>query len=55
MSSPEAVGRMALWAVELIEFDIGYHPRIAIKGQVIAEFIAEFTLAEGEGAEVIPQ
>ena len=32
MSSPEATGRMALWAVELSEFDIQYRPRIAIKG-----------------------
>ena len=55
MSSPEAAGRMALWAVELSEFDIRYHPRTAIKGQVVADFIAEFTLMEGEGAEVVPQ
>ena len=27
MSSPEAAGRMALWAVELSEFDIQYHSR----------------------------
>ena len=32
MSSPEAAGRMALWAIELSEFDIQYRPRIAIKG-----------------------
>ena len=46
---------MALWAVELSEFDIQYHPRIAIKGQVVADFIAEFTLMDGQGAEKIPQ
>ena len=46
-SSPEAVGRMALWVVELSEFDIWYHPRTAIKGQVVADFIAKFTLKEG--------
>ena len=43
MSSLEAAGRMALWAVELSEFDIQYRPRMAIKGQVVADFIAEFT------------
>nr|XP_023883436.1 uncharacterized protein LOC111995738 [Quercus suber] len=43
MSSPEAVGRMALWAIELGEFDIHYRPRTAIKGQAVADFIAEFT------------
>ena len=26
MSSPKAARRMALWAVELSEFDIQYHP-----------------------------
>lgn len=31
------------WAVELGEFDLEYLPRIAIKGQVMADFIAEFT------------
>ena len=55
MSSPEAAGRMALWAVELSEFNIRYRPRTTIKGQVVAEFIAQFTLMEGEGAEVVPQ
>ena len=47
MSSPEVVGRMALWVVELNEFDIQYQLRMAIKGQVVADFIAEFTLVEG--------
>ena len=46
MHSPEAIGRMALWAIELSEFDIQYRPRTAIKGQAIADFIAEFTLGE---------
>ena len=43
MSSPEAAGRMALWAIELSEFDVQYRPRTAIKGQVVAGFIAEYT------------
>ena len=33
------------------EFDIRYRPRIAIKGQVVADFIAEFTHDEDKGAE----
>ena len=49
MSSPEAAGRMALWAVELSEFDIQYRPRTAVKGQVVADFIAEFTIMDGRG------
>ena len=52
MSSPEAAGRMALWAVELSEFDIQYRPRTVVKGQVVTDFIAEFTLRDGQGAEV---
>ena len=32
MNNPEAVGRLALWAIELSEFDIQYRPRIAFKG-----------------------
>ena len=54
MGSPDAAGRMALWAVELSEFDIQYRPCTSIKGQVVADFIAEFTLMEGQGAEEIP-
>ena len=51
MSSVEASGWMALWAVELSEFDIQYRPQTAIKGQVVADFIAEFTFGDGQGAE----
>ena len=51
ISSPEAAGRMALWAIELSEFDVRYHPRTAIKGQAVANFIAEYTQPEDEGAE----
>ena len=55
MGSPDAAGQIALWAAELSEFDIQYCPRTAIKGQVVADFIAEFTLMEGQGAEEIPE
>ena len=47
MSSLEVAGRMALWVVELSEFDIQYHPWTVVKGQVVADFIAEFTLGDG--------
>ena len=49
VSNPEAVGRMALWAIELSEFDVQYRPRMAMKGQVVADFIAEFTCMKGQG------
>ena len=43
MSSPEATGRMDLWAIELSEFDIQYRLRTMIKGQAVADFIIEYT------------
>ena len=51
MSSPEATGRLALWAIELSEFDVQYRPRTAIKGQIVADFIAEYTQPEDKGVE----
>ena len=51
MSSPEAARRMALWAIELSEFDVQYRPRTAVKGQIVADFIAEYTPSEDKGAE----
>ena len=55
MSSPETVGRMALWAIELSEFDIQYRPRTAMKGQAVADFVAEYTQLEGQGADGLKQ
>ena len=37
---------MVQQAVELSQFDIEYRPRIAIKAQALADFIAEFTLPD---------
>ena len=51
MSSPKTAGRMALWAIELSEFDVQYRPRTAVKGQIVADFIAEYTQLEDKGAE----
>ena len=31
------------WAIELTEYDISYEPRLAIKAQVLANFLAEMT------------
>ncbi|XP_075659066.1 uncharacterized protein LOC142628925 [Castanea sativa] len=55
ISNPNAAGQMTLWAVELSEFDIQYRPCTAIKGQVVADFIAEFTNVESQGAREYPQ
>ena len=51
MSSPEAAGRMALWAIKLSEFDVRYRPRTSMKRQVVADFIAEYAQPKDEGAE----
>ena len=55
MNNPKATRWMALWAIELSEFDIQYRPHTTVKGQVVADFIAEFTNMEGQGAEEHPQ
>ena len=55
MTSPETAGIMAIWEIELSEFDIQYRPRTAIKGQAVADFIAEYTQLEGKGAEGLEQ
>ena len=39
--NPNLSGRMARWAIELSEFNIHYKPRLAKKGQVLADFLAE--------------
>ena len=54
ISNPKAAGRLALWAIELSEFDIQYRSRTAIKGQVVTDFIAEVTHDEDKGAEESP-
>ena len=51
MSSLEATGRMALWAIELSEFDVQYRPQTTVKGQIVADFIAEYTQSEDKGVE----
>lgn len=35
--------RQVKWSVQLSELDIEYHARGAIKGQVVTDFIAEYT------------
>ena len=42
----ETSGRLMKWAIELSEFDIRYRPKIEIKGQVLADFVMDFTSAK---------
>ena len=46
LHKPETSGRLMKWAIELSEFNIIYKPKPAIKGQVLADFVMEFTSAE---------
>jgi hypothetical protein len=43
IQNPEAEGRIAKWALELMGQNIMYAPRNAIKSQVLADFMAEWT------------
>ena len=46
INNREATGWIAKWAIELLPLDIPYKPRRAIKSQLLADFIAEWTEAE---------
>ena len=43
LQKPDLLGRMAKWVVELGEFDVRFQPRISIKSQMLADFIAKVT------------
>ena len=43
LHKPETSGKLIKWAIELSEFNIRYKPRIAVKWQVLVDFIMEFT------------
>ena len=46
LHKPETSRRLMKWAIELSEFDIIYKPKTAIKGQILADFVMEFTSTE---------
>uniref|UniRef100_A0A2N9IQL1 Reverse transcriptase domain-containing protein n=1 Tax=Fagus sylvatica TaxID=28930 RepID=A0A2N9IQL1_FAGSY len=46
LRSVDFSGRISKWGAQLGAYDINYRPRTSIKGQVLADFIAEFTPAE---------
>ncbi|XP_013699878.2 uncharacterized protein LOC106403608 [Brassica napus] len=43
LHKPKVSGRLAKWAVELGEYDVIFRPATAIKSQVLADFVAEFS------------
>ena len=55
LHKPETSGILIKWAIELSKFDIRYKPRTAIKGQILADFIMEFTPTESaEATQLTP-
>ncbi|XP_059439799.1 uncharacterized protein LOC132172333 [Corylus avellana] len=42
MQKPDVSGRLVNWAIELGEFDVEFHPRTAIKGLALADFLVKF-------------
>nr|CAN81979.1 hypothetical protein VITISV_032721 [Vitis vinifera] len=43
LHKPDLTGRMLQWAIELSEFGIEFQPRLAMKGQVMADFVLEYS------------
>lgn len=41
LHKPDLSGKMLKWAIELSEYGIKYQPKLSIKGQVMANFIAK--------------
>ena len=55
LHKPETSRRLMKWAIELSEFDIRYKPRIVVKGQVLADFMMEFSPAQStKAAQLAP-
>ena len=52
LRSADYTGRIAKWGTILGAFDIKYMPRTSVKGQVLADLVAEFIETLGEEKEV---
>lgn len=51
LHNQEVTGHIAKWVVELGEFDLHFTARIAIKSQVLTNFVAEWTNTEDQPQE----
>ncbi|GKC71998.1 reverse transcriptase domain-containing protein [Tanacetum coccineum] len=51
LAKPEKSGRIAKWAIELGEHEIEFKGRNSIKGQILADFLAETPLTENKEAK----
>jgi hypothetical protein len=52
IQNPEAEGKIAKWALKLMGQNITYTPRSAIKSQVLADFVAEWTAIQTPPASI---
>jgi hypothetical protein len=43
LQKPDLSGKLVNWSIELGQFDIEFHPETSIKGQVLADFLLEFS------------
>ncbi|RVW61469.1 hypothetical protein CK203_032033 [Vitis vinifera] len=43
LHKPDLTGRMLQWAIELSEYGIEFQPRLSMKGQVMADFMLEYS------------
>ena len=43
VENPEASGKIAKWVTKIRPLGVTFEPRISIKGQILVNFIAEFT------------
>nr|GEX01627.1 hypothetical protein [Tanacetum cinerariifolium] len=53
MSHPDVAGRLQKWSVILREHNITYRPRTSVKGQVLADFLAEMSDESPPDASVV--
>ena len=57
LQKSDYTGRIVKWGIMLEAYDVKYMPRTAIKRQVPADFVAEFTdgtmIEEGKALEVM--
>ncbi|KAK1616422.1 hypothetical protein QYE76_021939 [Lolium multiflorum] len=55
LNNADATGRTAKWGIELSAFDINYKARTAVKSQVLADFVADWTEAPDANLEPEPE
>lgn len=53
LQKPDFSGRLVNWVIESGQYDIEYHPRTAVKGQALADFVVEMN--ESPDTEGLPK